>query len=79
MANKETVMAKHKTKETATAGAKRAKSPAVKKQKKAVMRAVKITGGVAFLGLPYNIGQEPELEEKQAEAVVEAGRGVYIS
>lgn len=78
MTKKVTAMAKPSKKETATEGAKRTKKPTAKKEKKAATRAVKITGGVAFLGLPYNVGQEPELEAKQAETVVNAGRGVYI-
>ena len=73
MAKKKTATAKQPKKETAVEGAKR-KKPAVKKG----TRMVEITGGVAWLGLPHNIGQTIPLDEKQAEEVVKANRGKYV-
>lgn len=73
MAKKKTATAAHSKKETATQGVKR-KSPKAKKE----LRSVTITGGVAYLGLPYNVGQTVEMEKKQAQEVVDANRGKYV-
>lgn len=76
VAKKETAPSKDEKKDTVNAESQKKASD--KKPAKAKKRKVEITGGVAFLGLPWNVGQTPELDEKQAEAVVDAKRGNYI-
>ncbi|MAM27432.1 MAG: hypothetical protein CMC13_00260 [Flavobacteriaceae bacterium] len=74
MAKKKTATAKQPKKETTEANDKR---KAAKKSKAKTVK-VEITGGVAWLGLPHNVGQVAELEEKQGEEVVNANRGKYV-
>jgi len=39
---------------------------------------VKITGGVAYLGLPHNIGQVATVTKKQAKELIKAGRAEKV-
>lgn len=76
MAKKKTATAKHPKKETAEANDSR--KPA-KAKKAASGIKLKITGGVAWLGWPYRVGQVVEVnDKKQAEEAVNAGRARYV-
>ncbi|WP_417832783.1 hypothetical protein [Terasakiella sp.] len=65
---KENTSAKHSKKETAEANDKRTSVKASSETLK-----VRITGPVAWLGYPYNIGQEKTLPKNQAEELIENG------
>jgi hypothetical protein len=79
---KENTSAKHTKKETAEANDPKTVANQSKPSKKGITK-VKITGGVAWLGLPYNFGQEVEigehLSESQAQELIDNKRAKDIS
>lgn len=78
MAKKQTAAAKQNNKETAEAGDSRV--PAKRSRAKSKGVKLRITGGVAWLGWPYRVGQEVIVEdEKQAQEAVDAGRAEKVS
>lgn len=69
---KETAAANHSNKETAEANDNR-------KAVKPVGVKLQITGGVAYLGWPYRIGQIVQVaDKKQADEAVNAGRAKIV-
>ena len=64
---KENTSAKQPKKETAEANDKRKAVKASKTMK------VRVTGAVAWLGYPWNVGQEKELDAQQAQELIDQG------
>lgn len=79
-AKKENTSAKQPQKETAEANDPKVKAAAEKAAEN--IKKVKITGAVAWLGLPFNVGQEVEigkhLSKAQAKELIEANRAEKI-
>lgn len=78
---KENTSAKQPKKETAEANDPK-KAAKQKKPSKSIKK-VRIIGGVAYLGLPFNFGQEVEvgksLSESQAQELIDIKRAEDIS